>query len=46
VRVVGHWNTCPGKLWMPHPWKSWRPHWMGLWATWSSWRCLGMAGGV
>jgi len=24
---------------MPYPWKHSRPSWMGLWATWSSWRC-------
>ena len=24
---------------MPHPWKHSRSGWMGLWATWSSWRC-------
>jgi len=24
---------------MPHPWKHSRSGWMGLWATWSTWRC-------
>lgn len=38
----GWWGTktgCPEKLWMPHPWKCSNHVWMGLWATWSSWRC-------
>jgi len=29
----------PERWWMPHPWKHSRSGWMGLWATWSSWRC-------
>lgn len=25
ARVVGHWSSCPEKLWVPHPWKHSRP---------------------
>ena len=29
VRVVRCWNSCPERLWMPHPWRCSRPDWMG-----------------
>ena len=35
VRVVRCWNSCPERLWMPHPWRRSRPGWMGTWAAWS-----------
>ena len=35
-RVVTHWNGCPRRLWMPHPWRHSRPGWMWLWAAWSA----------
>ena len=38
----GWWNPgtgCPEEWSMPHPWKHSRSGWMGLWATWCSWRC-------
>jgi len=50
MRVVMFWNSCPGRLWMPHPWRCLRPGWMGPWAAWSSitygsWRpCLQQQG--
>ena len=49
-RVVRCWNSCPGWLWMPHPWKCSRPGWMAPWAAWSSikqrglWPCLRQGG--
>ena len=39
MRVVRCWNSCPERLWMPHPWRCSRPGWMGPWAAWSSIRC-------
>jgi len=29
MRVVRCWNSCPERLWMPHPWRCSRPGWMG-----------------
>lgn len=39
----GQWSTgtdCPEQLWILHPRNFSRPGWMGLWAIWSSRRCL------
>ena len=50
MRVVRCWNSCPEKLWLPHPWRCSRPGWMGPWAAWSSikqegwWPCLWQGG--
>ena len=41
IRVVRCWNSCPERLWMPHPWRCSRPGWMGPWAAWSSIKCGG-----
>jgi len=39
LSVWQHWQRLPTARWMPHPWKHSRSGWMGLWSTWSSWRC-------
>jgi len=38
IRVVKHCKRLPRAV-MEAPGKHSRPGWMGLWATWSSWRC-------
>ena len=40
-RMVRCWNSCPERLWMPHPWRHSRPGWMGPWAAWSGIKCGG-----
>jgi len=40
-RLVMCWNSCPERLWMPHPWRCSRPGWMGPWAAWSGIKCEG-----
>lgn len=35
-KAVRHWNSCPEKQWIPHPWKCSRPDGIGLKAIWSS----------
>jgi len=34
-RVVRCWNSCPERLWMPHPSRCSRPGWMEPWAAWA-----------
>ena len=46
MRMVRCWNSCPERLWMPHPWRCSRPGWMEPWAAWAGisygdgWPCL------
>ena len=40
MRVVRPWPGCPERRSMLHSWVHFRPGWTGLWATWSSGRCL------
>ena len=36
---MNQWSRVPVEVVDSHPWKHSRSGWMGLWATWSCWRC-------
>ena len=37
-RVVRCWNSCPERLWVPHPWRCPIAGWMEPWAAWAGTR--------
>jgi len=40
MRVVKHWIKLPRELVDAPSWEIFKVRLKGLWATWSSWRCL------